>query len=78
MTTYQPITSSEWEDLARGRCYQSSKEMLLDLYYRRGNGLSTLAHIFNVPMKEVREKLKELDLPIREGEKGGDSVSETD
>jgi hypothetical protein len=52
--------------------------MLIDLYYRRGNGISTLAHIFNVPLREVREKLKEYNLPLRDHEKGGDSQRDND
>ena len=72
------MTSEEWEEYARVRCYEGAKSMLIDLYYRRSNGLGTLAHIFNVPMREIRAKLKSYNLPIREQEKGGDSVNDRD
>lgn len=70
---YKPITQEEWEELARGRLYESAKSMLVDLYYRRGNGLSTLAHVFNIPAREIKSKLKSYNLPIREHEKGGEA-----
>lgn len=75
---YQSITEAEWIELARGRLYESPRSMLIDLYYRRSNGLSTIAHILNVPSREIRAKLREYDLPTREHGKGGESGSEND
>lgn len=75
---YKPITEEEWTELARARLYESAKSMLVDLYYRRGNGLSTLAHIFNVPMREIRIQLRRYDLPLREHEKGGEVPDSND
>lgn len=60
------MSGIDWDRIASGRCYQSPKSLLVDLYYNRGNSILELSKMLEVSYQSITNKMDEFNLPRRE------------